>query len=367
MRNFHPLYYIGLIAFAVSTAGCDIGVAVLEAAVSALQKEEPEVAETDLAYHQRRMQEADGPGWTDLHRAAATGDVGAVQKLIDQGAPVDAREQKGGTPLYEAARRGKLEVMKLLLKNGAKADDSGQMNKCTPLCVAAEYKQAEAVRLLLKSGADVNHRSVMGNTPLHQAAMQDWHGDSEIVQILIEEGKSNISLLSNSGCYPLYCAVKNDHTSAALYLLFKGADANFEHKGGTQTLFVAVSNKNVEIVKALLEKGAKPNVDFKGLSTPLQSAIIDRNVEIVRLLLKHKADPNKATSPDKLPLGLAVKLKQVEVVRVLLDHGADPMLKIRDHAIQDYAIYQGNQEIIDLITQARLKRIKERRNNKKAA
>ena len=106
---------------------------------------------------------------------------------------------------------------------------------------------------------------------------------------------------------------------------------------------------------------------FKGISTPLESAVIDRNLEIVRLLLKHKADPNKATSPDKLPLGLAVKLKSVEMVRILLDHGADPMLKVRDHAIQDYAIFQGNQEIIDLITQARLKRIKDRRKKKKAA
>jgi hypothetical protein len=106
MRNFHPLFYIGLIVFAVSTAGCDIGVAVLEAAVSAVLEEETEVEETDLAYHQRRLQEVDGPGWTDLHRAAAMGDVAAVQKLLDQGAPVDAREERGGTPFYEAARRG---------------------------------------------------------------------------------------------------------------------------------------------------------------------------------------------------------------------------------------------------------------------
>ena len=256
--------------------------------------------------------------------------------------------------------------MKLLLKNGAE-EGIEQQSGCTPLCIAAEYKQVEAARFLLKNGADVNHRDVVGNTPLHQAAFQEWHGDSVIAQVLIEEGKADMSLLSNSGCYPLYCAVNNNHTPVALYLLSKGADANFEHKGGTQTLFIAVSNQNMEIVKALLDKGAKPNVVFKGISTPLESAVIDRNLEIVRLLLKHKADPNKATSPDKLPLGLAVKLKSVEMVRILLDHGADPMLKVRDHAIQDYAIFQGNQEIIDLITQARLKRIKDRRKKKKAA
>ena len=75
MRNFNPIIYICLMVFAVSTAGCDLGVAVLEAAISAVQEEEVEVQETRLAYHQRRIQEVDGPGWTDLHRAAAIGDV----------------------------------------------------------------------------------------------------------------------------------------------------------------------------------------------------------------------------------------------------------------------------------------------------
>ena len=182
MRTFHTMAYIVFTVFAVSNAGCDLGVKVLAAVVNNASQEE-EVKETSLAYHQRRMKEVDGPGWTDLHRAAARGDVAAVQKLLDQGVPVDVREQKGGTPLYEAARRGQLEVMKLLLENGANIDASGR-NGHSPLSLAAEYKQVEAARLLLKLGADINHRDEFGNTPLHQAAMMPWHGDSEMVKFL---------------------------------------------------------------------------------------------------------------------------------------------------------------------------------------
>jgi len=366
MRKFQPAtYFFPLIFFAVSTAGCEYGVKVLKAVANAAW-EEAGLGETDLARHQRRMKEVDGPGWTDLHRAAAKGDVATVQMLLDQGVAVDVREEKRGTPLYEAARRGRLEVMKLLLKHGAKVEIE-QQTLGTPLFVAAEYNQVEAARWLLKNGANVNHRDVVGNTLLHQAAMQAWHGDSKMVQLLIEEGKADMTLLSNSGCYVLYCAVRNDHTPVALYLLSKGANANFEHAEGAPTLYAAVSNQNVKIVEALLKHGANPNVVFKDLHTPLQGAVTFTNIEIVRLLLKYKADPNKAPTPDELPLYRAVYLKHEEIVKLLLDHGADPMIKIRDHTILDYARWKDNKVILELIFQARLKRIQDRRNKKKTA
>ena len=89
MRTFHPMVYISFIMFVVTKVGCEIGIKVIEKVVNADQEEE--VEETRLAYHQRRMQEVDGPGWTDLHRAAAKGDVATVQKLLDLGVAVDVR------------------------------------------------------------------------------------------------------------------------------------------------------------------------------------------------------------------------------------------------------------------------------------
>ena len=82
MRKFHPIFYFWLIFFALTNSGCEYGVKVLEAVVNAVLEEE-----TRLAYHQRRMQEVDGPGWTDLHRAAATGGVQVV--LVSTGS-IDA-------------------------------------------------------------------------------------------------------------------------------------------------------------------------------------------------------------------------------------------------------------------------------------
>ena len=365
MRSFHPIFYASLIVLAVSNAGCDIGIKIIQKVATSVQ--EGEVKETPLEYHQRRMREVDGRGWTDLHRAAAKGDVVTVQKLLDQGVPVDVREQMGGTPFYEAARRGQLEVMKLLLKNGAKVDDNGRQG-ATPLWVAAEYNQVEVARFLIKNGADPNYHDDIGYTPLHQAAQQEWHRNSEFVRLLVEEGGADVNDNSSRQCSPLYCAVNRNHTPAALYLISKGADANYAHPGGTPTLYAAVFRQNYKVTKALLDKGANPNALFKGRNTPLQEAVLNNDLVIVRLLLKHKADPNLLPGESKPALYWAMLyFKNVELVRVLLEHGADPTLKVNGISIQRYAIFKGEHEMVDLITQARVKRMKEQRKKKKAA
>ena len=95
--------------------------------------------------------------------------------------------------------------------------------------------------------------------------------------------------------------------------------------------------------------------------------MIHQNEELVRALLEGGADPNIARQSNHYPLFIAIKRDQVEFVRMLLEHGADPTIKLHDgHNIQGYAVHEGNQEVINLITQARLKRIKERRINKAA-
>jgi ankyrin repeat protein len=51
--------------------------------------------------------------------AAVNGDITGVQTFLDQGARIDAHARDDGTPLTVAAREGKLDVVKLLLRRGA--------------------------------------------------------------------------------------------------------------------------------------------------------------------------------------------------------------------------------------------------------
>ena len=70
------------------------------------------------------------------------------------------------TPLHWAAEHGLYSITEQLMTNGAPADAPDQFGR-TPLHRAVPY--TDVVLLLLDSGADVNAADMFGRTPLHAA------------------------------------------------------------------------------------------------------------------------------------------------------------------------------------------------------
>lgn len=99
---------------------------------------------------------------TDEGAVESPANVAAAERLLAQGADVNA--VKNGEPLLiMAARNGHIQVMKLLLNRGADVnarDDRGR----TALMVAAGLSDPGMVRLLLSKGADVSARGNDGYT-----------------------------------------------------------------------------------------------------------------------------------------------------------------------------------------------------------
>lgn len=62
---------------------------------------------------------ADGSGWTPLHHAVYNGDLPSTAMILEAGADLLARNQKGETPLAVALERGHSEVADLLRRHGA--------------------------------------------------------------------------------------------------------------------------------------------------------------------------------------------------------------------------------------------------------
>jgi ankyrin repeat protein len=77
--------------------------------------------ETELARALiRRGAQVNQPGWTPLHYAAATGQLGMIRFLVeDQHAYIDAPSANGTTPLMMAAREGQTRAARLLVELGA--------------------------------------------------------------------------------------------------------------------------------------------------------------------------------------------------------------------------------------------------------
>jgi ankyrin repeat protein len=124
---------------------------------------------------------------TALHRAASRNRLDMVRFLISKGADVNISDTivKGslnsGTPLFDAAEIGSVEIIKELLAHGANADEKTE-DGVTPLMMAVASGNIEAVRTLLDAGAKVNAKSeelvmsatfVMNFTPLAIAAVSN--------------------------------------------------------------------------------------------------------------------------------------------------------------------------------------------------
>lgn len=61
-----------------------------------------------------------------LHSAASARNLGAVQALLDHGAPVNSKQQKGWAPLHAAAQNGDAEMYRLLVSRGADPEQANE-------------------------------------------------------------------------------------------------------------------------------------------------------------------------------------------------------------------------------------------------
>ena len=103
---------------------------------------------------------------TPLHWSVYYGKLDIAKMLIRQGADVNARDASGETPMHYAAARSTPNLARLLLENGADVNSADAMDQ-TPLHFAAIWSgQTRTPEFLIGSGAKVNVEDKDGNTPL---------------------------------------------------------------------------------------------------------------------------------------------------------------------------------------------------------
>ncbi len=154
--------------------------------------------------------------------AARRGDLEEVRRLLREGADANAPLGDGMTALHWAAQRGDQEIGAALLHAGASTSVGTRIGRYTPLHLASRGARRAMVALLLDAGADPSARTTnSGATPLHLAAAS---GDPEVVAALANAGADVDARESAWGQTPLIFAAAAGRTAAVRVLLESGAD-----------------------------------------------------------------------------------------------------------------------------------------------
>ena len=331
-------------------------------------------------------------GATALAWAVHWGDQDTAQRLLEAGANPDIANDYGVTPLFLAIKNRSTAMVETLLEVEGGADpNTVRWSGETALMTAAKTGQIDMVNLLLAQGADVNIRE-----PRREQSALMWaisFGHPDVARELIDQGADvhsktkmrdedfspmvldgyntvHVGVTPRGGYTPLSFAARVGDKETARLLLERGADVNSNYTEHGPPLVIAAAAGQEDLALYLLEQGADPNLMLDNGMTALHYAMRDglkllHNLKIVKrtakqdrgsalpgmnmyelaeALLARGADPNatmkypppvmrvvpamisRFNMDGATPLFLATAAQDVKAMKLLLKAGADPSM-----------------------------------------
>ena len=157
-------------------------------------------------------------GRTPLHCAAQTNRLPAVKLLLSRGADLHARDKSELMLIHFAAQHGDEElIQQLLVEKKVDFTATGNTGE-TVLHCAASAGHINVVCMLLDEGAAVDIEDEMGHTPLHFAAA--W-GREKLVPLLVSRG-ADVNAKAKNDATPIYLAASNGNLGIVQILIGLG-------------------------------------------------------------------------------------------------------------------------------------------------
>lgn len=270
------------------------------------------------------VDERDGMGYTALHRAAQSGRLAVVTRLLDAGANPNVEmgeSQENALIAAAGASANSADMVAALLRSGGDPNQANAFGK-TPLWAAVSMNNVEAARQLMDAGADPDTQ-VTGYTPLMLAAHNKY---SELVRLLLVRG-ADVEAVSNgvvAGYNALYFGVerRNWKQNSGWQSATRLGPVAASHRGVNGINEAFLISEQQKVVDMLLAAGSDPNI--RGKWTPLtRAARQGADAGIVESLLLAGAEVDKKTPDDYSALYLASGWNRDEQVGLLLAAGAD--------------------------------------------
>lgn len=176
----------------------------------------------------------------------------AIKKLKDKNL-VNAYDYDGRTALSIAIKTNSVEIIEILLKNGALPDIVERETCTSPLLLSVNMGLHPAIKMLLASGASVNLCDSRCITPLMIASYRD---DNITVNMLCHTF-ADLNAQDENGWTALHYAAYGNASKCILMLLSDGANRNIRDKNERKPIHIARYMKHGVCVNVLEDMKAK--------------------------------------------------------------------------------------------------------------
>ncbi|GKZ45156.1 hypothetical protein AbraIFM66951_007744 [Aspergillus brasiliensis] len=285
-------------------------------------------------------------GRTPLIQAIKDSRIDIVNLLLDSGERVAVASDEN--QIRESALEGSKGVFELLLDREpslwtSKALESSLLMYTAKLlsCVSNtnNWKAISRILKLVRSGrtkinVSIRKDSPLGPTPLHNVCLDTYHGawSSGIIRLLLEAG-ADVDIPDNRGRTPIHniLSTTRDAQDRELILTMIKSSQNIDqldHEGRSY-LHPAAGRNHPRTVQLLLSKMSKDTVFavMEDGKTALHSAAISGNTSIIQQLLAAGFDVNVKGWKGQTPLHYASQSRnttsKASCIALLAEAGAD--------------------------------------------
>jgi ankyrin repeat protein len=235
----------------------------------------------------------------------------AIQVLLAAGADVNQANNRGWTPLHQAAYSNQPAIAALLLDQGAAPDAEAHGAGGTPLVVALFWGHTAVANTLARASVTPNNLRTAAGLGLPEFVDACFQPDGALTP---EAGAARGFYRPHSG-FPDWEPSPDPQEVL------------------DEALVWACKSNRVEVLERLIRAGARIDADpYRG--TPLIWAAVGNHRETVAWLLDHGAEINRQATFGGLSHGqgitalhMAAQYGHLPTVRLLIERGADPCLQ----------------------------------------
>jgi ankyrin repeat protein len=245
-------------------------------------------------------------------------------KVLDADDTVDinVRDSQFNYLLTYATRFNKLDIVRKLLKRGAKYDIVDRHERS----IIYDALESDFVDIIIEFlecsknnvGVSVTDiRDLNGNIPLHYAIRLK---QPKNVKLLIDY-KSNPYTIDLDGYNSLHLATRSGSSEIVKHITAVMSNLNAKTLKGETSLHIAINYHHTEIAKILLDEGADPNItDSENEFSPLHYAVGWNNDTVVKYLLNANADANVQDIYGNVPLVYCIKEDHTQCFDTIVNH-----------------------------------------------